>query len=152
MAKISKTVYLNAPSVDTSNTRDFFHNTIIMQCAKPVWPTPDFVHSTSNSSSPSAVFETSSAYVVRKGPLKGDCYFISFLETCKRLFLCFPFDTDILFPLPCLALLILSLNRVQSCLSLFLLFVAISPLLFLNQASFPSPLISRIIQLLSLLH
>ena len=25
-----------------SNTRDFFHNIMIMQCAKPVWPTPDF--------------------------------------------------------------------------------------------------------------
>lgn len=135
-----------------SNTRDFFHNIIIMQCAKPVWPTPDFVYWTSNSSSPSAFFETSSAYVVRKGPFKEWSLFHIFSRTCKRFFLCFPFDTDILVRLPCLALLIFSLKGVQSCLSLFLLFVAISPLSFLNQASFHLPLVSRIIQRLSLLH
>lgn len=135
-----------------SNTRDFFHNFIIMQCAKPVWLTPDFIHWTSNSSSRSAFFETSRAYVVRKGPFKEWSSFYIFSRTCKRFFLCFPFDTDILVRLPCLALLIFSLNGVQSCLSLFLLFVAISPPSFLNQASFHLPLVSRIIQRLSLLH
>ena len=135
-----------------SNARDFFHSIIITQCAMPVWPTPDFVHWTSNSSSPSTFFETSSAYVVRKGLFKEWSLFYIFSRTCKRFFLCFPFDTDILVRLPCLALLIFSLNGVQSCLSLFLLFVAISPLSFLNQASFHLPLVSRIIQRLYLLH
>lgn len=147
--------YIWMPSLlipQQSNTRDFFHNIIIVQCAKPVWPTTDFVHWISNSSSPSAFFETSSAYVVKKGPFKEWSLFYIFSRTCKRFFLCFPFDTDILVRLPCLALLIFSLNRVQSWLSLFVLFVTISPPSFLNHASFHLPLVSRIIQRLSLLH
>ena len=155
MGKISKTLYLNALTVNTykqSNTHDFFRNIIIMQCAKPVWPTPDFVRWTSNSSSPSAVFKTSRAYVVWKGRFEGWWLFYIFSRTCKRLFLWFPFDVDILVHLPCLALLIFSLNRVLTYLSLFLLFVALSPLSFLSQASFLSPLICRIIQRFFLLH